>query len=300
MTNDSWKAGLLGLALLAGLGVICPLLVAPHIPLVDPDEGLHASIAQEMVESGDWIVPRLLDEPFLDKPILYFWAIAASLKIFGMSEAAVRLPGLLFGMLGTLTTAAVAWRMLGRRTGLIAGVFYASMILPLALVQLPAHDVALVPWVNLALLCFWESDRERFHAADLGMDRGGRRGAGAGHLDQGAGRRGPGGNCLRRISHRFPAAAAHPLLPCRPGLDRGGNHRLVVVPCRGACQSGLPPLLFLRSPRAWFPHQFATARPGAVVVLLSHPHRRRDSLGRIPAGAGSRCRQPLARPDARR
>ena len=112
-----------------------------------------------MVESGDWIVPRLLDEPFLDKPILYFWAIAASLKIFGMSEAAVRLPGLLFGMLGTLTTAAVAWRMLGRRTGLIAGVFYASMILPLALVQLPAHDVALVPWVNLALLCFWESDR---------------------------------------------------------------------------------------------------------------------------------------------
>ena len=104
-------------------------------------------------------MPHLLNEPFLDKPILYFWAIAASLKIFGMSEAAVRLPGLLFGMLGTLTTAAVAWRILGRRTGLIAGMFYASMILPLALVQLPAHDVALVPWVNLALLCFWESDR---------------------------------------------------------------------------------------------------------------------------------------------
>jgi 4-amino-4-deoxy-L-arabinose transferase-like glycosyltransferase len=75
-----------------------------------------------------------------------------------MSEAAVRLPGMLFGMFGTLTTAAMAWRMLGRRIGLIAGVFYASMILPLALVQVPAHDVALVPWVNLALLCFWESD----------------------------------------------------------------------------------------------------------------------------------------------
>ena len=161
MTNDSWKAGLLGLAFLACLGVICPLLVAPYIPLTDPDEGLHAAIAQEMVERGDWIVPHLLNQPFLDKPILYFWAIAASLKIFGMSEAAVRLPGLLFGMLGTLTTAAVAWRILDRRTGLIAGMLYASMILPLALVQLPAHDVALVPWVNLALLCFWEADRGR-------------------------------------------------------------------------------------------------------------------------------------------
>ena len=74
-----------------------------------------------MVEKGDWIVPRLLDEPFLDKPILYFWTIAASLKTLGMSEAAVRLPGLLFGMLGMPTTVAIAWRMLGRRTGLIAG-----------------------------------------------------------------------------------------------------------------------------------------------------------------------------------
>ncbi len=157
MTNDDWK-GLLGLAFLAGLSVLCSLLAAPYIPLVDPDEGLHAAVAQKMVESGDWLVPRILDEPFLDKPILYFWAIAASLKIFGMSEAAVRLPGLLFGMLGTLTTAALAWRMLGRRTGLIAGLFYATMILPVALVQLPAHDAALIPWVNLALLSFWESD----------------------------------------------------------------------------------------------------------------------------------------------
>src|SRR5208283_4015960 len=146
MTNDRWKAGLLLLVLLGGLGVLCPLLIAPSIPLVDPDEGLHASIAQQMVESGDWIVPRLMDEPFLDKPILYFWAIAASLKAFGMSEAAVRLPGLLFGMLGTLTTAAVAWRILGHRTGLIAGMFYASMLLPLVMIQLPAHDVALVTW----------------------------------------------------------------------------------------------------------------------------------------------------------
>ena len=71
MKNESWKAGLLGLALLAGLGVICPLLVAHSIPLVDPDEGLFASIAQEMVEKGDWIVPRQLNEPFLDRPILY-------------------------------------------------------------------------------------------------------------------------------------------------------------------------------------------------------------------------------------
>ena len=126
-------------------------------PLLDPDEGIHAAIAQEMVERGDWVVPRLLDEPFLDKPILYFWAEALSLRLFGMHEAAVRLPGLLFGWLGALTTAVVGWRMFGRTIGVIAGLFYGTMILPTALAQAAAHDVALVPWVNLALLLFWES-----------------------------------------------------------------------------------------------------------------------------------------------
>jgi 4-amino-4-deoxy-L-arabinose transferase-like glycosyltransferase len=172
MTNENWKASLAGLFVLAALGLICPLLAARSIPLVDPDEGLHASIAQEMAERGDWIVPRQLQEPFLDKPILYFWAIAASLKVFGNSEAAVRLPGLLFGMLGTITTVAVAWRTLGRRTGLAAGIFYASMVVPLALMQLPAHDVALVPWVNLALLCFWEADRAAYATPNRNASEG--------------------------------------------------------------------------------------------------------------------------------
>lgn len=128
-------------------------------PLLDPDEGLHASIAQEMVERGDWVTPRSLGQPFLDKPILYFWSEALSLKIFGMNEAAVRLPGILFGLLGVATTVLVATRLFGRRTGLLAAMCYATMILPTAMVQSPAHDVALVPWVNLAIWLFWESDR---------------------------------------------------------------------------------------------------------------------------------------------
>jgi hypothetical protein len=82
-------------------------------PIIDPDEGLHAAIAQEMLDRGDAVMPRFLGEPFLDKPILYFWALMASLRAFGASELAVRLPGLLFGWLGALTTALLAWQMAG-------------------------------------------------------------------------------------------------------------------------------------------------------------------------------------------
>lgn len=140
---------------IAAIMFVFPLFVP--FPLMDPDEGLHAAIAQEMVERGDWITPRFFGEPFFDKPILYFWMQAASLRLLGPSEMAVRLPGLLFGFLGAVTTGLLAWRMFGRATGWIAGIFYATTILPAALAQAASHDVALVPWVNLAILLLWES-----------------------------------------------------------------------------------------------------------------------------------------------
>jgi len=155
-----WRQQWTPIALIAALaGALFAYPMVLGIPLLDPDEGLHASIAQEMVEQGHWIVPTMLGEPFLDKPILYFWAEALSLKLFGMHEAAVRFPGLLFGLLGALSTGFVAARMFGPTTGWLACVFYMTMILPTALAQAAAHDVALIPWINLALLLFWESDR---------------------------------------------------------------------------------------------------------------------------------------------
>lgn len=148
--------------LVSAVAMAAALYVTPlwlDIPLLDPDEGLHAAIAQEMVEKGDWVTPRFGGQPFYDKPVLYFWAQAASLRTFGMTEAAVRLPGLAFTLLGVATTALLGWRLLGREAALLAALFQMSLVLPAALGQFGVHDVALVPWVNLALLCLWEATR---------------------------------------------------------------------------------------------------------------------------------------------
>ncbi|MEZ6061584.1 MAG: glycosyltransferase family 39 protein [Planctomycetaceae bacterium] len=128
-------------------------------PLLEPDEGLHATISQEMLENGEWIVPRLRGEPFPDKPILYFWAQMASLRTFGMTEFSVRFPGLMFGLLASATTGLFASRLYRPRTGLLAFLMSMTMIIPLSLAQAAAHDVALVPWTNLALLCLFETER---------------------------------------------------------------------------------------------------------------------------------------------
>jgi 4-amino-4-deoxy-L-arabinose transferase-like glycosyltransferase len=56
-----------------------------------------------MVESGDWLIPRLNGEPFAEKPILYYWLAAASSTVLGgVSPVSLRLPVLGAGVLCVL------------------------------------------------------------------------------------------------------------------------------------------------------------------------------------------------------
>jgi 4-amino-4-deoxy-L-arabinose transferase-like glycosyltransferase len=129
------------------------LIVAPlaaNAPLFDPDEGLHASIAQEMAGRGDYVTPTFLGEPFLDKPILFFWAEALSIRTLGSHEAAVRLPPLVFGLLGMIGVAMLGRTMFDETAGLIAGVVYGTMLLPLGVSEVAVHDVAVVPFMCAA------------------------------------------------------------------------------------------------------------------------------------------------------
>src|SRR3954469_25247331 len=135
-------------AVVALVLVVAPL--AANAPLFDPDEGLHAAIAQEMVSSGDYVTPTFLGEPFLDKPILFFWAEAVSLRLLGNREAAVRLPPLLFGLLGMIGVAALGRALFDEATGLVAGVAYGTMLLPLGVSEVAVHDVAVVPFMCAA------------------------------------------------------------------------------------------------------------------------------------------------------
>jgi len=81
-----------------------------------PDEPRYAWIARDMMESGDWITPRLYGSPWFEKPPLYYWAAALSFKLFGVCETTARLPSAIAALLATLALAWLAWRVYGSAT----------------------------------------------------------------------------------------------------------------------------------------------------------------------------------------
>lgn len=72
---------------LPGLGSYGPL---------DPTDSFFIEAGREAVETGQYLVPMNNYQPWLDKPILYFWAVSASIILFGGSEAAIGFSGRIF------------------------------------------------------------------------------------------------------------------------------------------------------------------------------------------------------------
>ncbi len=74
------------------------------LPLEDADEAPYGIITREMVMTGHYGTLTLFGEPWVDKPPLNFWLMAASAKVFGINELALRLPSAIFSVVAVLAT----------------------------------------------------------------------------------------------------------------------------------------------------------------------------------------------------
>ena len=82
------------------LAVLCGVLLLGTLNCSDlsgSTEPREAGVAAEMLQSGDFLLPSLNGEPFLEKPPLSYWLQAASIDAFGYQALAPRLPSALAG-----------------------------------------------------------------------------------------------------------------------------------------------------------------------------------------------------------
>ena len=122
--------------------------------LISTDEGRYADIAMEMLQSGDWITPRLNGLLYFEKPPLQYWASAISFALLGLHDFTARLwPGLT----GFLTVIAV-WFTAKRLWSNEAGEYAALVVVSCAWMFTNSHfltlDMGVSFFLALSLCCF--------------------------------------------------------------------------------------------------------------------------------------------------
>lgn len=120
-----------------------PGLGAVH--LFDWDEINFAEIAREMLASGDWLRPQMAFAPFHEKPPLFMWLQALSMKAFGVGEFAARFPNAVCGILTLLVLHRIGEQLRGKVFGLLWPLAYLGSILP----HLYFRSGIIDPWFNL-------------------------------------------------------------------------------------------------------------------------------------------------------
>ena len=117
------------------------------------EESRRATIAMEMVWTGDWIVPRQQGELFLTRPPLQNWLIGwVGLARGGIDSVAIRLPSVIAILLTTLLVYGYARLFLDRIGALAAGAAFATMLQVLELGRFGETDALFTLMVSGSLL----------------------------------------------------------------------------------------------------------------------------------------------------
>src|SRR5437762_273454 len=122
-------------------------------PLLDADEGRNGEVGREMAATNDYVMPRLDGLPYLDKPIVYFAAEAATMEVAGATEFAARFPAWLFTIATALLLAWFAMRV--GIEGPAAAIMFMSMPLTIAFARTVIFDSALSLFITAALISLY-------------------------------------------------------------------------------------------------------------------------------------------------
>ncbi|MFN3481068.1 MAG: ArnT family glycosyltransferase [Thermodesulfovibrionales bacterium] len=132
------------------------------VTLFDVDEAVFAEATKEMVQSGDLITPTYNGENRYDKPILFYWLMAASYKVFGINEFATRFSSALSGFILCLGLLFFLRQFTDEKMALYAVTSLAISIYFFAYSHAAVTDMTLTLFITLSLFSFYlslEKDR---------------------------------------------------------------------------------------------------------------------------------------------
>lgn len=144
------------IACLVILGIFCLIFLFAGLnsyPLVDVDETRYAVMSRGLIGSGDWSILMLNGVPFTEKPPLYFWLTAFSIKYLGFNEFAVRFPTALLATFCTFFTYYVGKTIISRKFGMYSALILLSTVFFLMLSHVAILDMTFTVFLTSAIYC---------------------------------------------------------------------------------------------------------------------------------------------------
>jgi 4-amino-4-deoxy-L-arabinose transferase-like glycosyltransferase len=119
------------------------------------DESYYLLSGLTMVQTGNYLYPVYEGQPRFQKPILPYWAVSASYRLFGPGLAAARLPSLVCALLTIALTFRLGRLLWGSRpAALLSSLALAANVMFFTFARLCVTDMMLTLMVTAALYCF--------------------------------------------------------------------------------------------------------------------------------------------------
>lgn len=126
------------------------------------DEAVYAKIAKNMVNTGEYTVLNWnLGSVWFEKPPLYIWLAALSMKIFGITEFAARLPSALFGFFTLFLVYKFGKRMFNKTSAFIAALVMVTTTQYLYYARAAMMDVSVTFFITLAIYYYYKTFSEK-------------------------------------------------------------------------------------------------------------------------------------------
>lgn len=159
-----------------GLLMALWLLGLDSAPLLDVDEGAFSEASREMITSGDWGHTTLQGVDRFDKPILIYWLQSLGLAVFGVTEAATRLPSACAALMWCLAAVRFAGLWVGTQGERAAAAVVATALGVMLIGRAATADALLNALMCWACLDLWrhlaEEDKGALRRAFLWMGLG--------------------------------------------------------------------------------------------------------------------------------
>ncbi|SMD01698.1 ArnT family glycosyltransferase [Sporomusa malonica] len=131
------------------------LLFSHLVPITDPVESNYVLTAKEMVESSDWLSPRIYGNVWFDKPVFFYWLTAIAFKVFGFSDLAARLVPALFAGVGVVMVYWFLTKTASQAAALLGALVLGTSLEYVLLAKFVITDMVLFVFNNAALAFFY-------------------------------------------------------------------------------------------------------------------------------------------------